>query len=111
MVEQAHKTLSDPDKKKVYLRIMKEAKDMTEFEREKDNKKRTKNGQMTLADSTFQEQYQENCLKIFRELEGKTEHMRRKQQSEHNRKVDEMEAKKLVEQFRILTEEEWERSR
>lgn len=32
-VEQAHKTLADPDKKKVYLRIMKEAKERTEFER------------------------------------------------------------------------------
>jgi DnaJ family protein C protein 8 len=47
-VEQAHKTLNDPDKRKVYLRIMREARDKTEFERDKENKKRIKNGQLPL---------------------------------------------------------------
>ena len=53
-VEQAHKTLNEPEKKKVYLRIMKEAKERTEFERAKENKKREKSGQLPLPDSTFQ---------------------------------------------------------
>ena len=33
------------------------------------------------------------------------------QQSNHRRRMDEIETKKVIEQFRILTEEEWERSR
>jgi DnaJ family protein C protein 8 len=31
VVEQAHKTLIDPEKKKVYLRIMREAMDRAQF--------------------------------------------------------------------------------
>jgi len=30
-VEQSYKTLNDPDKRKVYLRIMREARERTEF--------------------------------------------------------------------------------
>ena len=44
VVEQAYKTLIDPEKKKVYIRIMKEAKERTEFERSKENKRRQKIG-------------------------------------------------------------------
>lgn len=40
IVEQAHKTLLDSEKKKVYLRIMREAKERAIFEREKENKRR-----------------------------------------------------------------------
>jgi DnaJ homolog subfamily C member 8 len=110
-VEQAHKTLCDPDKRKVYLRIMHEARERTEFEREKENKRRAKNGQLSLPESTFQEQYQETCLNIFKDLEGKKDHIVKLQQSTYNRKMEELETKKIIEQFRVLTEEEWERSR
>jgi DnaJ family protein C protein 8 len=87
-VEQAHKTLCDPDKRKVYLRIMHEAKERTEFEREKENKRRAKNGQLALPDSTFQEQYQETCLNIFKDLENKKDHIIKLQQSTYNRKME-----------------------
>ena len=40
VVEQAYKTLMDMEKRKVYLRIMREAKERTEFERTKENKRR-----------------------------------------------------------------------
>ena len=33
------------------------------------------------------------------------------QQSNHRRRLDEIETKKVIEQFKVLTEEEWERSR
>lgn len=33
------------------------------------------------------------------------------QQSKYERNIEELETKKMVEQFKILTEEEWERSR
>ena len=100
-LEQAHKTLNEPEKKKVYLRIMKEAKERTEFEREKENKKRLKNGQLPLPDSTFHEQYQETCLNIFKDLEEKKEHLVKLQQSTYNRRMEDLEAKKVLEQFRV----------
>lgn len=110
-VEQSNKTLMDPQKRKVYLRIMREARERTEFEREKQNKKRVKNGQLPLPDSTFQEQYHETCQKIFQDIEQKKQHITKLQQSTINRKMEEMETKKIIEQFRVLTEEEWQRSR
>ena len=66
---------------------------------------------MPLPESTFQEQYHETCQKIFKELEDKKDHITKLQQSTYSRRMEEMETKKVIEQFRILTEEEWERSR
>jgi DnaJ family protein C protein 8 len=42
----SYKTLTDPNKKKMYQKIMNEAKEKTEFEREKENKKRKKLGRI-----------------------------------------------------------------
>ena len=42
IVEQAYKTLMDDEKRKVYVRIMREAREKTEYERQKENKKRVK---------------------------------------------------------------------
>lgn len=44
MVEQAFKTLMDPEKRKVYQRIMREARERVEYERKKENKRREKMG-------------------------------------------------------------------
>jgi len=44
VVESAYKTILDMDKRKIYLRIMREAKERTEYERSKENKKRVKLG-------------------------------------------------------------------
>jgi len=44
-------------------------------------------------------------LNIFRDLEKKKDHIIKLQQSTYNRKQEELETKKMVEQFRILTEE------
>jgi len=44
MVEQAYKTLMDPEKRKVYQRIMREARERVEYERKKENKRREKMG-------------------------------------------------------------------
>lgn len=44
MVEQAYKTLMDAEKRKVYQRIMREARERVEYERKKENKRREKLG-------------------------------------------------------------------
>ena len=45
MVEQAYKTLMDPEKRKVYQRIMREARERVDYERKKENKRREKMGE------------------------------------------------------------------
>ena len=40
----SYKTLLDPNKKKMFQKIMAEAKEKTDFERDKENKKRKKLG-------------------------------------------------------------------
>jgi DnaJ family protein C protein 8 len=39
-IDQAYKLLQDQDKRKVYVRIMREAREKTEYERVKENKRR-----------------------------------------------------------------------
>jgi DnaJ family protein C protein 8 len=60
-----------------------------------------------LPPDTFQTQYQETCKKIFQEIEDKKNQVIRLQQSNYTRKMDELETKRMVEQYRILTEDEW----
>ena len=61
-----------------------------------------KNGQLPLPESTFQEQYQETCLKIFQDLEEKKDHIVKLQQSSYNRKMEEMETKKIIKELKLL---------
>ncbi len=44
VLETSYKTLQDPDKRKVYQRIIREAKERVDFERNKENKRRLKKG-------------------------------------------------------------------
>ena len=44
VIETANKTLQDPEKRKIYQRIIREAKERVEFERSNENKKRIKKG-------------------------------------------------------------------
>jgi DnaJ family protein C protein 8 len=44
VIDMAYKTLNDQNKRKMYQKIMHEAKEKTDFEREKENKKRKKLG-------------------------------------------------------------------
>lgn len=44
MVDQAYKTLMDTEKRKVYQRIMREARERVEYDRKKENKRREKLG-------------------------------------------------------------------
>ena len=44
VIDMSYKTLLDPNKKKMFQKIMAEAKEKTDFERDKENKKRKKLG-------------------------------------------------------------------
>ncbi|KAL4491774.1 hypothetical protein ABPG72_006029 [Tetrahymena utriculariae] len=111
IVDKAYKTLCDSEKRKIYTRIMKEAKERTAFEREKENKKRLKSGLSELPEDTFEGMYRENLKKIFDEIEERKIHHAKLQASQIIAKQEEIEAKKMMEQYRVLNEEEWEATR
>ena len=51
-----------------------------------------------------------NCKKIFDEIEEKKNHYIRLEQGAQRRRAEEVELLTLKEQYRILTQEEWERT-
>lgn len=57
-VEKAYKLLMDPDKRRLYQRIMREARERVEIERARENKKRRKEGKELLPDDTFNIDFQ-----------------------------------------------------
>lgn len=111
IVEQTYKTLLDPEKRKIYQRIMREAWERTEWERTANNKRREKLGMCKLPDDTFQSEYSTNCRRLFDEIEDKKAHYIRLEEGAKRRRLEETQLQILKEQFRVLTEEEWEKSR
>ena len=53
---------------------MREARERTEYDRKKDNKKRRKKGFEELPESTFEPQYKEMCKKLLDEIEERRQH-------------------------------------
>mmetsp|Transcript_2802 Transcript_2802/g.2626 ORF Transcript_2802/g.2626 Transcript_2802/m.2626 type:complete len:129 (+) Transcript_2802:151-537(+) len=53
LLEQAYKTLIDPEKRRIYQRVMREAKERVEYERKKENKRRQDMGLEALPDETL----------------------------------------------------------
>lgn len=100
---------------------MREAWERTEYERKKENKKRVKNGNFIflkkilglaqLPDETFEDQYRDLCKKLFEEIEEKKSHYKRLEEASKKRWKDELEAKRLKDHYRMLTEDEWESTR
>ena len=64
-----------------------------------------------LPSDTFEDQYKELCKKLFGEIEEKKEHYKRLEDATKKRYRDDLEERVLKEQFRVLTEEEWETTR
>lgn len=75
---------------------MREAKERTEYERSKENRKRQKNGQPDLPEDTFTAEYKENLEKIFDEIEEKKVHLAKMKESEKMQKIEELESKSLI---------------
>ena len=53
LLEQAYKTLMDPEKRRLYQRVMREAKERVEYERKKENLRRVTLGLDALPEETF----------------------------------------------------------
>jgi len=110
IIDMCYKTLQDPGKKKMFQRIMAEAKELTDHEREVENKKRKKLGQSALPEDTYNTQYNANCRRIFEEIEEKKRHLERLELGAQRRRQEEIEKITIKEQYRLKTQEEWENS-
>lgn len=56
-------------------------------------------------------QYKTNCKKIFDEIEDKRNHLVRMEENSKKRRLHTLELLSLKQQHKVLTEEEWERTR
>lgn len=111
IVESAYKTLIDPEKKKIYQRIMREARERVEFERKKENLRRTGVGLAKLPQDTLDPAVQEMCSKIFREIEERKINVEKYDFWAKKRARDDEERKRDEEEIKRQEEKEWERSR
>jgi len=71
LLEQAYKTLMDHEKRRIYQRVMREAKERVEYERKKENQRRLALGKDPLPDETFNVEVQDMCKKLFEEIEDR----------------------------------------
>eukprot|EP00828_Plagiopyla_frontata_P027915 TRINITY_DN3619_c0_g1_i1.p2 TRINITY_DN3619_c0_g1~~TRINITY_DN3619_c0_g1_i1.p2 ORF type:complete len:152 (-),score=33.78 TRINITY_DN3619_c0_g1_i1:87-542(-) len=90
---------------------MREAKERAEYERNKENKKREKQGQPLLPEDTFDHEVKLMEKRLFDDIEERKLHFMRLEESQKQRKQEEAEERKLKEQYRQLSEEEWEKTR
>jgi len=111
VISQAYTTLMDAEKRQIYQRIMKEAYDRTVFEREMENKSRAKKGLINLPEDTFESDFKLNCRRVFDEIEDKKNHLLKMDQNSVKRRNQELELLSLKEHYKVLTEEEWEKTR
>jgi len=111
VLEQAYKTLLDSEKRKIYQRVMREARERVEFDRNKENKRRKKAGLPDLPGDTFDNEVRETCDRLFMEIEERKEHHSKLEESQKQRKREELEERKAKEQIKAMTDEEWEKTR
>jgi len=111
IIEKAYKTLQDQDQRKLYQRIMREARERVEYERRLTNKKRANQGLAPLPPETFQVDVKTMTKKLFNEIEEKKVHFQRMAESTRMRMHEEKERLEKQEQARKEEQKEWEHTR
>ena len=111
VVVAAYKTIQIPEKRRIYQRIMKEAWNKTIHERKNINKERKKKGLERLPDDTFDADYQSNCRRLFDEIDEKKNQLIRMEEMTRLQRNEKLEMMAMKEQYRRMTEEEWDRTR
>lgn len=99
LLEQAYKTLMDPEKRRIYQRVMREAKERVEYERKKENAKRKDMGRDPLPEETFNIEVQNMCKKLFEEIEDRKQHFERLDAAYKRKKRVEIETKLVQEEI------------
>lgn len=108
---QAYQTLTNSDKKKLYQRILTDAWNRTLFERGIANEKRVKAGLEILPEETFMTDFAINSRRVFEDIEDKRNHLLKMDLNLIEKRNEEIQTYGLKEQYRLLTEEEWEKGR
>jgi DnaJ homolog subfamily C member 8 len=111
MVDSAYKMLMDPEKRRIYQRIMREARERVEYEREKENEKRKKVGKTLLPMDTFNVDVQAMCKRLFDQIEENKEIYERADRIKRKRMHREMETQQIVKEIEKEDEREWEENR
>ena len=75
----------DPEKRKVYQRITREARERVEYERNKENKRRVSKGLGSLPEDTFNADVKEMVKKIMDEIEEKKKFLEKQEISQQKR--------------------------
>lgn len=98
----------DSEKKKIYQRLYREAKEKVEMERTSENKKRAKKGLPPLPDDTLASEINRAMKKIMEEVEERKKHTEKMEFSYKKRERDEFETKKAQEEYEKQMNKEWE---
>lgn len=75
------------------------------------NQKRIKSGLTILPEETFMNDFAINSRRVFDDIEDKKNHLLKMDQNMVDKRNEEIQAYGLKEQYKLLTEEEWEKSR
>jgi hypothetical protein len=108
VLDTAHKTLQDPEKKKFFQRIIREAKERVELDRAKENKNRQKKGQPLLPQDTLETDIKQAIKKIIDEIEERRLHTEKMETAYKKRHRDEEELRKMQEEYEKQANKEWE---
>ena len=77
ILEKAYKMLLDTDKRRTFQRVMREAKEVVELKRTKENARRVAIGQDPLPQDTLNSEITKMCKELFQTLEEKKKHFER----------------------------------
>jgi DnaJ family protein C protein 8 len=75
ILEQAYKTLMDSEKRRMYQRVMREARDRVEAARRKENIRRAAKGLEELTKDTINIEVSEMCSSLFKEIEERRDQL------------------------------------
>lgn len=95
LLEQAYKKLMDPEKRRNFQRVMREAKERVEYERKKENARRSTIGLDSLPGETINIEVQNMCKQLFDEIEERKQHFERLDHAYKRKKRTEAEKTKV----------------
>ena len=101
----------DLEKRVIYQRIMREAWERTVFERDQRDRERATRTLPPLPADTFEVDFRLNCRRLFDEIEDKKNQLLKMDQNLVKRRNQDLELMSLKEHYKVLTEEEWDRTR
>ena len=111
LLEQAYKQLLDADKRRIFQRVMREAKERVEYERKKENARRQTVGLDPLPEETFNIEVQNMCKQLFEEIEERKQHFERLDAAYKRKKRTEAEKAKVQEEILKEDLKAWEDGR